>query len=113
LIDSKILENTTILYTSDHGQTLFEDHTSWLHCNYTSQEATVPLILIGRNLPPTVASNRSSHSNIFPTVLDLMAVPGNKRMHSYSNSLFSITDDSTTDRFFFDGSLRLIRFPDS
>ena len=113
LVKPEILEKTTILYTSDHGQTLFENQASWLHCNYTSQEATVPMIIIGRNLPLSIASNHTRHSSIFPTVLDLMAVPASERIHTYSDSLFSLTEDSTTDRFFFDGRLNLIRFPDS
>ena len=110
LINTTILENTTILYTSDHGQTLFEEHATWLHCNNTAQEATVPLILIGRNLPPIADRPRFSHSNILPTLLDLMAVPPSQRLHSYSSLLFSGADDSIKDHYFFDGSLRLILF---
>ena len=112
LADPKILENTDILYTSDHGQTLFENHASWLHCNYTPQEATVPLILIGQNLPLINDTYLASHSNIFPTLLDLMGVPADQRLHSYAPSLFAGAEDITTDRFFFDGSLRLVDFPD-
>jgi glucan phosphoethanolaminetransferase (alkaline phosphatase superfamily) len=112
LIYPEILENTTILYTSDHGQTLFENNASWLHCNYTSQEATVPLILLGRNLPPLPDRSRASHGRILPTLLDLMVVPSNQRLHPYSPSLFDSSTSATTDQFFFDGSLRLIQFPD-
>jgi hypothetical protein len=111
LIDSEILGTTTILYTSDHGQTLFENNASWLHCNYTAPEATVPLILIGRSLEVDIALDQTSHSNIFPTILDLMGVPASQRIHIYSDSLFSPTDNFSTDRYFFDGSLQLIRFP--
>jgi glucan phosphoethanolaminetransferase (alkaline phosphatase superfamily) len=112
LINPRVLENTTILYTSDHGQTLFENHVSWLHCNYTPQEATLPLIMIGKNLPAVNNSYHASHSNILPTLLDLMEIPADQRMHSYAPSLLSETLDGTTDHFFFDGSLRLIDFPD-
>jgi glucan phosphoethanolaminetransferase (alkaline phosphatase superfamily) len=112
LSDPKILENTTILYTSDHGQTLFENQVSWLHCNYTPQEATVPLILIGKDVPTIDRSYHASHSNILPTLLDLMEVPADQRIHPYAPSLFSETMDKTTDHFFFDGSLHLIDFPD-
>ncbi len=112
LVNPGVLENTTILYTSDHGQTLFENHASWLHCNYMPQEAIVPLILIGKNLPPVNDKYHASHSNILPTLLDLMGVPADQRLHSYAPSLFSETADINADRFFFDGSLRLIDFPD-
>ena len=112
LQDLEILEHTTILYTSDHGQTLFEDGASWLHCNYTPQEATVPMILIGMDLPPVDTGYRASHSNILPTVLDLMNVPADQRAHPYAPSLFSASKNMVAERFFLNGSLRLIVFPD-
>lgn len=112
LANPQILKNTAILYTSDHGQTLFENHVSWLHCNYTPQEATVPLILLGRDLPAISNNYTASHSNIFPTLLDLMGVPRKERLHSYAPSLFAKAEEIDPDRFFFDGSLHLIDFPD-
>lgn len=112
LVNPDVLENTTILYTSDHGQTLFANHATWLHCKTTPEEATVPLILIGRNVPPLDTSYHASHSNILPTLLDLMGVPSEQKLHSYAPSLFSATENIATDYFFFDGSLRLVDFPD-
>lgn len=108
LSNSQILENTVILYTSDHGQTLFENSTNWLHCNSTPQEATVPLILMGRKLPSIKVGYQASHSNILPTILDLMNVPVELRAHDYAPSLFTATPEMNSDYFFFDGSLRLI-----
>lgn len=110
LANPQILEYTTILYTSDHGQTLFENQASWLHCNSTRQEATVPLILFGRNLPVVDTAYHPRHSNILPTILDLMNVPMDQRTHTYSLSLFSESKETATDYFFFDGALRLIDF---
>jgi glucan phosphoethanolaminetransferase (alkaline phosphatase superfamily) len=113
LINPEMLENTVILYTSDHGETLFENHVNWPHCNYTPQEAMVPLILIGKNLPPINDSYHASHSNILPTLLDLMGVPSDQRMHLYAPSLLSETMDLANGRFYFDGSLNPVHFPDS
>jgi glucan phosphoethanolaminetransferase (alkaline phosphatase superfamily) len=112
LIDPGILENTFILYTSDHGQTLFENNVSWLHCNSTLQEATVPLILIGRNMPPVTHPPRTHHSNILPTLLDLMGVPPAERIHPYSPSLFSDNESWPNDQYFFDGRLQLNQYSD-
>jgi glucan phosphoethanolaminetransferase (alkaline phosphatase superfamily) len=111
LSNPQVLNHTVILYTSDHGQTLFEDGTSWLHCNYTPQEANVPILLLGRNLPPVADGYHASHSNILPTLLDLMGVPNEARVHAYAPSLFAATPEMNKDQFFFDGSLRLIRLP--
>lgn len=111
LIDLQILADTTILYTSDHGQTLFENGVSWLHCNYTPMEATIPLLMLGRNLPASSDENfLASHSNILPTLLDLMDVPDKFRLYPYAPSLFSPAFDVAGERWFFDGSLRLIEF---
>lgn len=111
LADPQILTDTTILYTSDHGQTLFENGVSWLHCNYTPMEATIPLLMLGHNLPVSSGENfLASHSNILPTLLDLMDVPDKFRLYPYAPSLFSPAFDVAGERWFFDGSLRLIEF---
>lgn len=111
LADPQILTDTTILYTSDHGQTLFENGVSWLHCNDTPMEATIPLLMLGRNLPASSDENfLASHSNIMPTLLDLMDVPDKFRVYPYAPSLFSPAFDAAGGRWFFDGSLRLIEF---
>lgn len=112
LVDPDILERTTILYTSDHGQTLFENNVSWLHCNATPQEATVPLFLIGRRLVLPNEPYAASHDNILPTILDLINFPVEQRLHTYAPSLLSADATGAVDRFFFDGALRLIDFPD-
>jgi len=112
LKNPSILENTTILYTSDHGQTLFENHVSWLHCNFTQQEATVPLIILGMNLPKVDTSFPASHENILPTILDLMNIPPAQWAHPYAPSLFDATRDLYPDRFFLNGSLERVDFPD-
>jgi glucan phosphoethanolaminetransferase (alkaline phosphatase superfamily) len=107
-----MLDNTVIIYTSDHGQTLFENGVDWLHCNFTLQEATVPLFIWGRNLSPVDTGFHASHSNIMPSILDIMKVPEGQRVHPYAPSLFSAKANTDVDRFFFDGSLDLVDYPD-
>jgi hypothetical protein len=68
--------------------------------------------LIGKNLPPTNDKYRASHANVLPTLLDLMNVPSEERAHTYAPSLFSQKGNATNNYFFFDGSLRLIEYPD-
>lgn len=112
LSDPEILVNTAIIYTSDHGQTLFENNASWAHCNFTPQEAIVPLIVFGMNLPSMDTSIHASHSSILPTLLDLMNVPDDWRTHKYAPSLFSAKALVDQEHYFFDGALRLVKFPD-
>jgi glucan phosphoethanolaminetransferase (alkaline phosphatase superfamily) len=78
------LSNTLLIYTSDHGQDLHERGNPGLntHCggDPVEEEGLVPLVVIqGSNLKTLdwsaqLAANkdRSSHYNIFPTLLQLM-----------------------------------------
>ena len=59
------LQNTVYVYTSDHGQTLFEGGVSWLHCNYTKVEATVPLLILGRLPGSPDMQTAASHEQSF------------------------------------------------
>lgn len=112
LADARILDHTVILYTSDHSQTLFENGVSWAHCNYLPEEAMVPLILIGKGIPPVDTKFHAAHENILPTLLDLMKVPPGEHIHEYAPSLFEATKEMNPNRVFLDGALRLIDFPD-
>jgi glucan phosphoethanolaminetransferase (alkaline phosphatase superfamily) len=101
LPNRKPLPNTVILYTSDHGDTLQENGEAWSHCSNTSPEATVPLFMIGEieNQPDT--NYQASHSNIFPTLLDLMNVPENARQKQYNYSLLKANSSMNGPRYYF------------
>jgi glucan phosphoethanolaminetransferase (alkaline phosphatase superfamily) len=104
------LENAIYIYTADHGETLFEDGTSWPHCRTTNKEAMVPLLIIGQ-LNQTVETNyKAHHSNIFATVLDLMDVPEVIRWYAYPPSLLSASAADSTDRLFLDSSYIITNF---
>lgn len=78
------LDNALLIYTSDHGQDLHERGNPGLntHCggDPVEEEGLVPLVVIqGRGLQApdwsahlAANKNRSSHYNIFPTLLQLM-----------------------------------------
>jgi hypothetical protein len=78
------LNNALLIYTSDHGQDLHERGNPGLntHCggDPVEEEGLVPLVVIqGRDLKTldwsaqlAVNKDRSSHYNIFPTLLQLM-----------------------------------------
>jgi glucan phosphoethanolaminetransferase (alkaline phosphatase superfamily) len=102
--DSGILENTTIVYTSDHGQTLQEHEETWPHCGDTKNEASVPLVLLNNTGHIFDTAYKASHYNIFATLLDLMAVPESIRLHDYPLSLFTATVADSQDRYFLGGT---------
>lgn len=102
------LDNAVILYTSDHGQDLHERGTPGLNTHCSSdpvlEEGVVPLVLIqgdrvsGPDWGSVLATNknRSSHYNIFPTLLQLMGYDPDRLQVVYGRPLSQPTDDEFT-----------------
>lgn len=103
LTDLQILTTTTILYTSDHGQTLGEK--SYPHCGNTKNEAAVPLFMITNELYPIDEDYKASHHNTFATLLDLMGFPTAQVKYEYTPSLLTAKSSDSKPRYFFHGSL--------
>jgi glucan phosphoethanolaminetransferase (alkaline phosphatase superfamily) len=100
LPDQTLFENTTIIYTSDHGQTLSENGESFSHGGESLNEALVPMFVIGDHLDHFDSRYLASHENIFPTLLDLMRYPVESRSHNYGLSLLNATASDSSDRYF-------------
>ncbi len=91
-----LLENTIIVYTSDHGQTLSDHGETWTHCVGTPNELLVPIFIIS-SMPVAVNLDRpATHFNIFTTLLDLMAFPEAERDYDYAPSLLQRHKNVTT-----------------
>ncbi|VVO06478.1 sulfatase-like hydrolase/transferase [Pseudomonas fluorescens] len=102
------LSNAVLIYTSDHGQDLHERGNPGLntHCggDPVEEEGLVPLVVIqGSNLhtldwKSALARNkdRSSHYNIFPTLLQLMGYDLAAIEPVYGKSLSEPTEDDFT-----------------
>lgn len=99
--------NTVIIYTSDHSQTLGEDGSPHSHCGNTRKEVAVPLFIIG-NIGSDIDTNfKAAHANLFSTMLDLMSYPESLRKQDYAISLLKAKAKDSTERYFF--SLDLIK----
>lgn len=97
--DDRIPNNTLIVYTGDHGQTLFANGKA-SHSGHTREEATVPLLIIG-SLPNAVdTSYRASHHNLYPTILDLMNYPMEMRERRSALSLLRTKASDSRPRYF-------------
>lgn len=102
------LNNSVIIYTSDHGQDLHERGNPGIntHCSAepTMEEGLVPLAIIqGKDLNTLdwektlhINKNRSSHYNIFPTLLKIMKYDSTGIAKNYGNSLDVKTNDDFT-----------------
>ena len=93
-------EDTLLIYTSDHGQSLVENNTKLTHCTSGSitvdGEGLVPLFVylnqdspFSRSLRENGTNFRSkySHFQVFPTVLLALGYPRQAVTQSYGNSL--------------------------
>lgn len=105
LADQTLLDTTTILYTADHGQTLAEHGEAWTHGKDTPNEARVPLFLISKTSRQLDLAYKAHHTNIFPTLLDLIGYPKEKRLHSYALSLFEARASDSQPRPYYLGPL--------
>ena len=102
------LDNAVILYTSDHGQNFHEDGSPGFgtHCTHSppASEGIVPIALM-TDIPDVAAEaatwsrlnhDGTSHYDIFPTLLDLMAYEPEAVRAVYGPSLFEPADDPLT-----------------
>ena len=97
------LKRTLIIYTSDHGQNLFDDGTTRTHCGLTNpdgREALVPLLVFNDtpSLRPRLVEaaalnrNRAGHFQIFPTILEVLGFAPQGAREKYFSSLFESLD---------------------
>lgn len=111
------LSNTTIIYTSDHGQNLHEDGSPGLytHCgpDPLPAEGVVPLVVVegnrasGLDWQRDIARNRdrSSHFMIFPTLLTLMGYDRAASASRYGKPLTEASVDPGTFNTLFNARL--------
>ena len=117
LLTNANLNNAIIIYTSDHGQDLHERKNPGnnTHCSATPtiEEGLVPLVVIEGDSLNTLDwtktfkenKNKSSHYNIFPTLLKLMKYDSEVVTEVYGNSLDIITNDELTFNKFWNARL--------
>jgi len=82
-----ILRNTSILYTSDHAETLSDHGENWGHGRGTPNERLVPAILFAEQGKVRSLQSGASHSNLFATLLTLMRIPPSEWIFPYDPPL--------------------------
>ena len=90
-------ENTSIVYTSDHGQNLKEGSNPVTHCstkNPPPREANVPMLIFGEFAKNFFTDNldlvkdKTSHFQIFPTLLTYMGYDSAELEEVYGHPLW-------------------------
>lgn len=93
-------DDTLLIYTSDHGQSLVENDTKWTHCSSGPEtvegEALVPLLAFSQSdthmsqqlrRNGSAYSGKYSHFQVFPTLLIAFGYPATTVSQLYSSSL--------------------------
>ncbi len=70
-----LMENTIIVVSSDHGEALGEDGTSWGHWEGFDEVTRTPLLIAGPGVPAGVAVKAITENvDIVPTLVDLLGI---------------------------------------
>jgi arylsulfatase A-like enzyme len=90
--------STYVVLTADHGEAFLE-HGSWDHGETLHEEQIhVPLILAGPGLAPRTVERVVSSVDLFPTLLDLAAIPAPPSDGTSLRPLLSGDDDAAYTR---------------
>ncbi len=94
-----LIENTYIIYTSDHGESMGHKG-MFSKCNMYEESVGIPMILFGNDLPKGKKVNTSTQLiDIFPTILDATGVQKlDEDQEKQGESLFSILEGDTKER---------------
>jgi glucan phosphoethanolaminetransferase (alkaline phosphatase superfamily) len=93
LIKDNKLQDSLIIYSSDHGQNLLDDDDPVTHCrrnNVLQQEGMVPLFVITDR--PELNFNMASHFQIFPTIIYILGYDEKTIEQQYGKGLFEKQD---------------------
>jgi len=97
---NKLPNNTLIVYTGDHGETLSENGAVLPHGVESKNVATIPIFIIGKLQQEVDINFKASHSNLFPTILDMMNYPQELRKRDYAISLLKAKASDSKERYF-------------
>jgi phosphoadenosine phosphosulfate reductase len=84
LNESKLLDQTLIVLTSDHGENLDTHDIPFNHENLYDDVTKVPLIIYSNSLKPKSIKALVQHVDIFPTILELLHIPNKYRVDGQS-----------------------------
>lgn len=123
LRDEGVLDNTVIVFTSDHGDML-GNHNLWAKRLFYEKSANIPMIIMGVKGDERVGYNRVDDrvvcwEDVMPTLLDLAGIDIPETVDGISmfgqekrDWLYGeVGEDATATRMIFDGQYKLIYYP--
>lgn len=100
--DAPSRDRTVVLYTSDHGVQLGAARPQ-AGRTIIWQDVTVPMLMLGGQLPAADTRYAAHHANIMPTILELMEVPAHVRTFVDGRSLLTARATANDTRLVFSG----------
>lgn len=103
LRENGLLENTWVIFTSDHGEMLGDHHMSQKNLFFEGS-AHVPLLVMppqGRNIPHNIQMNQLTElADLYPTILSIAGITPPSDVHSQN-----LLEPSSENRIFYGDSL--------
>lgn len=100
--DAPTRDRTVVLYTSDHGLALRAARPP-VGRAIMWQDVTVPMLMLGGQLPLVDTRYAAHHANVMPTILELMQVPAPIRTFVDGRSLLTAQAGTNDTRLVFSG----------
>ncbi|WP_101758254.1 sulfatase-like hydrolase/transferase [Oceanicoccus sp. KOV_DT_Chl] len=86
---SKLLENTIVLITGDHGEEFMENGYWGHNSTFSEQQTRVPLIIYSPDKKPQKYTGISSHLDLPATILKTVGITKNGETYSHGSNLFA------------------------
>ncbi len=89
LRENKLLENTIVIVTGDHGEEFMENGYWGHNSTFSEQQTRVPLVVHYPNAQPAQHDQLSSHLDIPATVMHLLGNEANSSTYSFGSNLLA------------------------
>ncbi len=92
----KLLENTVVLVTGDHGEA-FGENGYWGHnSSFSDEQVHVPFLLYVSSMKPQTYNHPTSHHDVVPTIMRFLGTLNPSDDYSLGQSMFQIAAASRT-----------------
>src|SRR5262249_20109677 len=82
-------DRNIIVVTGDHGESFLDDGVFWHNSKGSDAQTRVPLVVVGPGVPRMTISSLTSHADIVPTLLHLIACKHVPLRHSHGTDVLA------------------------
>jgi hypothetical protein len=89
LKDTKLIDNTIVIITADHGEEFYESGFIGHNSAFTTEQTKVPFIMYVPDRNPEEITYMTSHMDVVPTILDLFEITTPHEKYSQGSNLLN------------------------